>query len=199
MGVKMKPAIVLASGSPRRREILTSLGLDFRVIPGNASEDLDEGISPEVAVSELSRRKAMAVASGLSEETLIIGSDTVIANDGRILGKPQDDDDAFRMLSNLRGATHQVLTGVTVLDTASGRSETKVVSTAVTMRNYTDEEISAYVATGEPRDKAGSYAIQGLGKSMVQEIAGSFDNVVGMPSSALLELLGMFGVSSNRK
>ena len=190
----MEHTIVLASASPQRREILGSLGIAFHVMPSHVDESLSPEMTPEQAVTELSKRKARAVAATLAERRLVIGADTVVAYAGRILGKPQDSADAFRTLAELRGSVHRVLTGVTVMDSGTKREETTVVATKVTMRAYSDEDVMAYVATGEPFDKAGSYAIQGRGASLVKEVEGPMDNVVGLPGSAVAGLLQRFGV-----
>jgi septum formation protein len=185
--------IILASSSPRRREILERLGLRFEIKPSDVDETLDDYVAPSVAVSILSQRKAKAVAQ-LVGTGLVVGSDTLIAYAGRKLGKPKDDEDAIATLRSLRGTTHQVMTGVTIIDAASGKSDTRIVITDVKMRDYSDNEISSYVATGESKDKAGSYAIQGLGARLIEEINGPLDNVVGLPSLVLIEMLVQFGV-----
>jgi septum formation protein len=192
--VRVKAPIILASASPRRQQILRDLGLRFEIRPSDVDETIEPGTPPEIAVAGLARRKAEAVAGRLSAG-LVIGADTIIAHDGRILGKPTDGPHAERMLRDLRAATHQVLTAVTVLDSGTHRCETDISATSVTMRPYSDTEIAAYVATGEPLDKAGSYAIQGAGGALVHSYDGPYDNVVGLPVDTLKRLLAHFGIA----
>ncbi|MBO4835165.1 MAG: septum formation inhibitor Maf [Lachnospiraceae bacterium] len=186
--------IILASASPRRRELLTMVGMSFDVIVS----DCDENISydgPEDIVRKLSRRKAENVADKLKEEAgshLVVGSDTIVYFNGEILGKPKDEKDAFRMLKELSGCTHVVYTGVTVIDTGSGRTETFCEATKVEFYPVTDEEIKAYIDTGDPLDKAGSYGVQGLGAFLVKRIEGDYFTVVGLPIAHLLQLLRTF-------
>lgn len=183
--------IVLASASPRRHEILARAGLEFTVITSGVDEMVASFDDPCDYSLQLARRKAQAVARS-ERDALVIGSDTVVEIDGQILGKPRDERDAARMLRALRGRTHRVTTGVVVIDAASGRSSGRATTTAVTMRDFSDAELAAYVASGEPFDKAGSYAIQGAGGSLVEGIDGPFDNIVGLPSSVVLDLLREF-------
>ena len=185
--------LILASTSPRRRDILQSIGLQFETTPSGVDETVDDSVTPEDTVKLLSERKARSVAD-LYDSGLIIGSDTLVVSAGKKLGKPDSDQKAIATLRALRGMTHQVMTGLTLIEASSGRILTEVVVTNVTMRNYSEEEISSYVATGEPHDKAGSYAIQGLGAKLVASIDGPLDNVVGLPSAALIEMLGEFGL-----
>ena len=191
------PTLILASASPRRRELLGTLGLPFEIITSGVPEDLPPDISPEKAVRWLARLKAEVVAETLPSG-IVIGSDTDVVLDGLILGKPVDAADACRMLRLLRGKSHQVISGIAVFDAAARRSgATSHVTTVVTMRDYSDAEIEAYVATGEPMDKAGSYAIQGLGGALVQSIEGCYNNVVGLPLCEVTALLEGFGVRLN--
>ena len=186
--------IILASASPRRRELLTMVRLPFDVIVS----DCDENISydgPEDMVRKLSLRKAENVAEKLREDTkthLVIGSDTIVYFQNVILGKPKDEEDAFRMLKELSGHTHVVYTGVTVIDTATGRTESFCEATKVEFYPVTDEEIQAYIGTGDPMDKAGSYGVQGLGAFLVKRIEGDYFTVVGLPVAHLLQLLRTF-------
>lgn len=178
----MRPSIVLASASPRRRQLLQQIGLEFQVVPSRACEDLLPGETPEEHVIRLSRDKAAEVAS--RKELFgrwVIGSDTIVLIGDQILGKPKDDQDAARMLRQLSGREHQVLSGFAVIDRQSGRQLAEAVSTRVRFRDLTEVEIARYIASGEPADKAGSYAIQGLGVCFVAGIEGSYSNVVGLP------------------
>ena len=186
--------IILASASPRRRELLTMVRLPFDVIVSDCDENISyEG--PEDMVTKLSLRKAENVAEKLREDTkahLVIGSDTIVYFQNEILGKPKDEEDAFRMLKELSGHTHVVYTGVTVIDTATGRTESFCEATKVEFYPVTDEEIQAYINTGDPMDKAGSYGVQGLGAFLVKRIEGDYFTVVGLPVAHLLQLLRTF-------
>jgi|SRR6185369_14896893 len=186
-------SLILASGSPRRKELLAKLGIPFEIIIAGVSEDVEDGIEPGTMVVMLAKRKAAAVAEKLTHG-IVIGSDTTIAFEGRILGKPRDEDDAKAILKSLRGKHHQVYSGIALVNVENKRVETSTVVTNIKMRNYSDKELSDYVATGEPMDKAGAYAIQGEGGSLVEQIEGSFDNVVGLPLQELAELLKRFGL-----
>ncbi|WP_339237082.1 Maf family protein [Paenibacillus sp. FSL R5-0517] len=193
---KQRP-IILASTSPRRKELIASLHLAFDVIPSHANEDTPPEWTPEQTVQELALRKALAVYRGLEgreQEAIIVGSDTVVVLDGEILGKPVDEADAERMLSRLQGRVHRVFTGVACIDTGNGQSLVHYRQTDVTMKELSDATIRAYVKTGEPSDKAGSYAIQGIGASLVDRIEGCYFNVVGLPLSLLSDMLDGFGV-----
>lgn len=193
---KQRP-IILASTSPRRKELIASLHLAFDVIPSHANEDTPPEWTPEQTVQELALRKALAVYRGLEgreQEAIIVGSDTVVVLDGEILGKPVDEADAERMLSQLQGRVHRVFTGVACIDAGNGQSLVHYRQTDVTMKELSDATIRAYVKTGEPSDKAGSYAIQGIGASLVDRIEGCYFNVVGLPLSLLSDMLDGFGV-----
>lgn len=182
---------VLASSSPRRRELLRQVGLRFEILSPDADETLPENIAPDKAVRLLSERKAAAV-SAVAENRVIIAADTVVAKDGIIYGKPADENDAFRMLRELSGCTHEVYTGVYVIF-PDGSRECFSVRTEVTFTDMTDSEISGYIASGEPFGKAGSYAIQGLGAQFVSGIKGDYANVVGLPVQKLCEILKKHG------
>ena len=184
--------IILASGSPRRKELLTQAGLSFRVLVSDADERVDPALSPAEQVAAISRRKADAVAETVGSEPLIIAADTVVSFGGRVMGKPRDRAEAVGMLSALQGNTHEVYTGLTVRQGA--RIVTHAERTAVTFRPLSAEEIDAYVATGEPMDKAGAYGIQGLGGVFVEGIAGDYFNVMGLPLCRLAVILKSFGV-----
>ena len=189
----MDMEIVLASGSPRRRQLLEQIGLTgFRVLPSDADESLPDGIAPGEAVERLSARKGAAVAAQARPGALVIAADTVVALDGAILGKPRDQGEAREMLSALSGRTHQVYTGVSLFYQGERRTEHEV--TAVTFRPLSQEEIAAYVATGEPMDKAGAYGIQGLGALLVERLEGDYFNVMGLPLCRLGRMLAAAGV-----
>ena len=185
--------IILASNSPRRRELLGQMGLkDFQVSAPNVDETVEPGLSPAEMVEELSLRKARAAAEKAGPEDLVIAADTVVALDGKVLGKPRDWEDAFAMLSALSGREHRVYTGVTVLrgeEAATGHEETTVA-----FRALEPGEIRGYIATGEPMDKAGAYGIQGLGALLVSGIRGDYCNVVGLPVFRLGRILARCGV-----
>lgn len=183
------PELVLASASPRRRELLSGLGLRFTVRSSEIDETPRAGEAPGAYVLRLAREKAQA--TGRPGE-LVLAADTSVILAGEILGKPRDDEDAERMLRLLSGREHEVLTGVAVLD-ASGRLAAEVDRTVVRMAPLSAEEIAWYVATGEPRDKAGAYAIQGLGALFVEAITGSYSNVVGLPVPTVYRLFRELG------
>ncbi len=188
----MKPRIILASGSPRRRELLRNLGLDFTVIPSEVDEGDHFGLAPAALAEELARAKAMQVAK--RERGLVIGADTIVIIDGGVLGKPRDHDEAVWMLSLLAGRTHTVITGLAVEDTETGCSVVEHEETQVTMRPLSADQVSGYVRTGEPMDKAGAYAVQGVGSLLVERIQGDYFNVVGLPVARLGRILEGFGI-----
>lgn len=172
--------LILASKSPRRQELLNLIAEDFTVKTAEVEEKLPENISPSDAVLYLSKIKAQPIAD---DENTVIGADTVVAIDGRILGKPKDRKDAFSMLKMLSGRVHSVFTGVTIIK--SGASKSFYCETMVKFFDLTDDEINAYIATGECDDKAGAYGIQGKGSVLVEKIDGDYFNVVGLPVSKL--------------
>ncbi len=180
--------VILASKSPRRCEILTTLGVSFEIVVSQADETCFE-TDPAKLVEILSRRKAEAVLAGgdFGDDTLIIGCDTVVAIDGKILGKPKDGADAERMLHLLSGRTHEVFSGLTML--YNGKVITSHDRTEVRFVSMTDCEIRDYIASGEPNDKAGAYAIQGAGARFIAGINGCYYNVVGLPVALLTRLI----------
>ena len=191
----MSEQVILASASPRRRELLTQVGLEFQVVPSNAEERVLPNETPQEHVLRLSIDKAREVAN--RPEVVgrwFIGSDTIVLCDQQILGKPVDDQHAAQMLRMLSGREHQVLSGYAILDRKTGQQHSEAVSTKVRFRELTDEEIARYIATGEPADKAGSYAIQGLGVCFVSGIEGSYTNVVGLPLCRLTLTLKELGI-----
>jgi septum formation protein len=186
--------LVLASASPRRKELLHMLGLsDLLVLPAKGEEKTKAGLSPAEAVCVLSRQKAREVAAAAEPDALILAADTIVAVDGEILGKPADETEAFSMLSRLSGRAHEVFTGVTLL--RGDLEETAVERTEVRFRALSPAEIRAYIATGEPMDKAGAYGAQGRGSLFVEGISGDFFNVVGLPLCRLSKMLERMGVS----
>ena len=183
--------VILASASPRRRELLERFGLPFEVIPARGEERAPEGLTPAELVERLSRAKAGEVAAAAEDrEAVIIAADTVVELEGEILGKPRDEAEARAMLRRLSGRTHRVWTGVTVRRGDEHRTES--VCTAVEFRPLSEEEIRAYVSTGEPLDKAGAYGYQGLACLFVEEIRGDYFNVVGLPLCRLGRMLRAF-------
>lgn len=182
--------IILASASPRRKELMERAGYEFEVIPAEGEEQVEEG-HPAATVEALSRQKAEEVRGriGADADTIVIGADTVVSIDGEILGKPGDAAKAEEMLARLSGRTHEVYTGVTIL----GRtSKTFSVCTTVTFYEMTKDEIHAYAASGDPLDKAGAYGIQGPGGIYIKEITGDYNNVVGLPIARLYHELKEF-------
>lgn len=177
--------IILASGSPRRRELLEQIGVKFEIHKAEGEEKITSSI-PEEAVKELSLQKAKEV-SGKYDGDVIIGADTVVAVDGQILGKPADRADAVRMLRLLQGKNHQVITGVTVLLKKNGRTVNFAEVTKVYIFPMTEEQIEQYIETGEPMDKAGAYGIQGKFAVYVSGIEGDYNNVVGLPVGRLYQ------------
>jgi septum formation protein len=188
--------LVLASQSPRRRELLASVGLAAEVRPANADESVRPGETPEAYVRRVARDKAEAVAVAPGE--LVLAADTAVVLEGTILGKPSDAGDARRMLRALSGRTHVVLTAVHARSAPPGGGPlaegSEMVSTTVRFRPLADPEIDWYVATGEPLDKAGAYAVQGIGGALVLGVAGSVSNVVGLPLAETLALLTRLGL-----
>ena len=172
--------IILASQSPRRRELLKYITNDFEVKTANVDETLEKGISPDKAVEYLSKIKAEPFKNGVDT---IIGADTVVSIDGKILGKPKDKADAFAMIKELSGREHSVFTGVTVI--CKNEEKTFSVETKVKFFDLSDDEINTYIATGEPFDKAGAYGIQGVGAVLVEKIEGDYNNIVGLPLAKL--------------
>jgi len=194
-------SLILASASPRRRALLSLLGLPLRVVEADVEEKRLEGESPQVMVMRLSRAKAEAVAAG-TQKGIIIACDTIVVLpvlDGRtgeeeVVGKPADREEATSMLCRLRGREHSVYSGLTVLDMESAQLQTACDETEVHMRTYSDEEIAAYVATGDPLDKAGAYAIQSASFRPVARIQGCYASVVGLPLGCVAQALRAFSL-----
>ena len=191
----MHHAIVLASASPRRRELLQQIGLDFQVIPSRVEEQILPGETPEEHVIRLSLAKAGEVAGRKDVSgRWFIGSDTIVLLADKILGKPHTREHATCMLQQLSGKNHRVLSGFALLDLKTGEQVSEAVSTRVRFRQLTEAEIARYIATGEADDKAGAYAIQGLGVCFVAGIEGSYSNVVGLPLCRLTLAMKAFGI-----
>lgn len=185
------PRLILASSSPRRSELLTNAGFTFEVIPSRASEEHDGTEPPAELVKRLALEKAREVAGRVSDDkrAVVLGADTVVVLGGDILGKPASEDDARRMLALLSGREHEVTSGVALVQANGQRSVAETETTRVVFRKLTEEEIAAYVATGEPMDKAGAYAIQGHASRFVTRIEGSYFNVMGLPVALVDRLL----------
>ena len=213
----MTPRLILASASPRRKALLEGLGLSFEIVPSGIPEDGGEGpalrTAPALALAK-AREVAARVGAGLMAgagtaaargpgiphsafripQCLVLGADTIVECEGRCLGKPADAAEARAMLRALSGCTHQVVTGVALVDAATGRAEADAAVTDVTFRELTDAEIAAYVESGEPFGKAGAYAVQGLAALFVEGIQGSPSNVIGLPLTLVQDLLRRFGL-----
>lgn len=184
---------ILASASPRRREILANAGFSFDIIPSDADENIAGDLSDEETVKELAKRKTRYILSRYPG-SIVFGCDTVVAVDGKILGKPENDEAAFNMLKMLSGRTHRVLTGVCII------SEEKEIcfcdTTQVTFYQLSDETVRSYIATGECSDKAGAYGIQGYGSVLIKEIKGDYFSVMGLPVAKAARALGEFGINA---
>ncbi len=189
-----KVKLILASASPRRIELLKMLGCKFKIIPSKVEEKISPQPSPIQNVKRLSRLKALDVASGISEG-IVIAADTIVVFNGRILGKPKNKEDARKMLENLSGKEHRVITGLVVVDAKTKRTIQGVVITKVRFRKLNQNLIDKYIASGEPLDKAGAYGIQGKGSLLVESIKGDYFNVVGLPLNILNQLLEEFGIN----
>jgi len=188
-----EPRLVLVSTSPRRNALLREAGIPFdAVAPRDVAEDFPPGEPPRETVTRHARAKARSVAADYPGR-LLLGADTIVVLEGVVFGKPADEDEARAMLAFLQGRTHTVFTGLAVVDAAGRRELTDAEATDVTMRPLIVEEITAYVATGEPLDKAGAYAIQGRGALLVERIDGDYFNVVGLPLYRLSRMLASFG------
>lgn len=190
--------LILASSSPRRREILGRLGVPFTVEPSDADETPQPGEGPEELALRLALAKARAVAVRHADG-LVIAADTVVAREGRLLGKPRDDAEAAQMLRALRGGPHLVVTGLAVVRVSDGATRSATVPATVVMRHYSDDEIADYVASGESLDKAGAYGAQGDGGRLIERVDGPFLTVVGLPLDELLSLLWELGLDENIK
>ena len=187
--------IILASKSPRRKEILETMGVEFEIDVADVDEGVDSSLSPVEAVCEISNRKAKAVCERHEgEDVIVISADTVVVIDGKIIGKPKDDEDAFNIIKSLSARTHEVYTGFTVY--GNGKSKTDFEVTKVHFKELCDDDIRRYVATGESKDKAGAYGIQQKGNLFVEYIHGDYYNVVGFPISKIcVTIKQLFGIN----
>ncbi len=185
--------IILASKSPRRQELLEKIGLTFTVMTEEIDETMDPALPLSQEIQRVSKRKALAVAPRAGAEDLIISADTVVCIDGRRLGKPATAAEAAEMLRLLSGRSHQVVSGLCLLQ--GDRVETTAVTTELHFRTLREAEIAAYIATGEPMDKAGAYGIQGLASIFVDSLCGDYYNVMGLPLCTLAQRLPAFGIS----
>jgi septum formation protein len=185
----MNHKIILASSSPRRKELLGALGLEFEVMHPSSDETVSGDETPEAFALRVSREKASSVSRGLGNGFVVIGVDTIVVVDGEILGKPGDHEEASSMLRKLSGKEHHVYTAFSIVKPENELLHSEVVDTRVQVKALAASEIEGYIKTGEPMDKAGAYGIQGLGSFMVSGIEGSYSNVVGLPVDELLEAL----------
>jgi septum formation protein len=190
----MKQKIILASSSPRRHSLMEQIGLEFEVIPSRYEEDLKIRHRPSRTVMDLAQGKAEEVVSRV-KKGIVIGADCIVVLGMRKLGKPKDRDDARRMLKRISGRTVKVYSGIAIIDARTGKNLVDYEVTRVKMRRMSAEDIDRYVATGEPLDKAGAFAIQGLGAIFVSEIKGCYHNVMGLPVYNLAKNLKKFGVN----
>jgi len=185
--------IILASSSPRRTELLKQIGLDFEIIPANIKEEFEGNIEPGKYASEMSRQKAMAVAEKVkgkyNRDTYVLGADTIVVIDNIILGKPEDKNDAYRMLKLLENRWHEVITGLTLVNAETLKCITESEITKVKVPAFSEGFLERYLTLDEPYDKAGSYGIQGVGSLMVERIEGCYFNVMGLPLYRLSKML----------
>jgi septum formation protein len=189
------PALILASMSPRRQEMMSLIGWNFHISPADVDETPLPEETPQAYVRRLAEAKARAATHDAGQESLVIAADTTVAHRGRILGKPEDAKQAKDMLQSLRGHIHQVFTALAVYQSSTNRMETDLAATDVPMRDYSEAEIEAYIATGDPFDKAGSYAIQHPDFNPVEALSGCYANVVGLPLCHLARTLRKFGIT----
>lgn len=193
--IVMMVQLILASGSPRRKELLEQLGLSFDIILSNADESLPNFTTPEEAVKELAYRKAKDVAERV-KNALVIGADTLVVCDQKVLGKPENEDDAVQMLTHLQGRSHHVVSGIALIEVIKGemkRIHAEAKKTTVWMLPLSLDQIEWYIRTGEPLDKAGAYGIQGIGACFIDRIEGCYFNVVGMSLSLLNQMVQQMG------
>lgn len=189
----MDEKIILASGSPRRRELMQLIPVTFDVVVKAVDETLMDNLSPEENVMQLARKKALAVAETF-EASWVLGCDTIVVCDGKILGKPKDQQDAMQMLQLLSGRAHEVLTGVCMVKKENGKEEMFFDRTIVYFKELSDREVSYYIATKEPMDKAGAYGIQGYASIFISRIEGDYYNVMGLPIQLVYDYLKKEGL-----
>jgi septum formation protein len=188
--------VILASASPRRKELMTMTGIEFEVIPSTFEENLDIDVPPKELVEYLSFQKAQDVAVKY-KDAIVIAADTIVIYKNKIFGKPKDKKDAANTLSTLSGNKHIVMTGYTIFDVENHMRRTHVVSTKVQFKKLSKKQIDEYIATGEPMDKAGAYGIQGIGSVLIEKIEGDYFNVVGLPVNNLVDDLKRFGINAS--
>jgi septum formation protein len=193
-------SLVLASASPRRRDLLSRLGVPFAAVPAEIAETARPGEAPQALAERLAREKAEAVVAqlGRTPRRVVLGSDTIVVIGGEVLGKPRDPEHALTLLRKLSGRTHLVMTGIAVVESDTGRARSRVVESRVTLRKADEAELRDYVATGESLDKAGAYALQGAGRRLVAGVEGSETNVIGLPLEETLAMLRDAGVEIPR-
>jgi septum formation protein len=192
-----KPPLILASASPRRRELLQQAGIVFTVVPSNAAEDVIVGEAPAEYALRVATAKATEVAKN-HPGSWVLGADTIVVVNGEILGKPRDHADGRRMLRLLSGRRHEVMTAFVLINENGQRDAGQIVTTTVTFKLLSDAQIQEYLATGEPFDKAGAYAVQGIGSTLVEKVEGSYTNVVGLPIDEVLEALRSVGLCRHK-
>lgn len=190
----MDKKIILASQSPRRKEILSNLGLGFEVVPSTIDEDIHNKTFSFELVKNTALEKAQDVASKISEPSIIIAADTVVVFKNKILGKPANEEEAFNMLKTLSGNKHFVVSAIAIIDTSTGKTLVDFVESQVKFREISENEIKKYIETGEPMDKAGAYGIQKYGSIFVESVCGCYFNIVGISAYKLAEMLKQFGV-----
>ena len=186
--------IILASQSPRRRELLSKIGLKFEILPADIDESLKEEEFSNELIENIALEKVLEVKKNITYPAIIIGSDTVVVIDDKVLGKPENEQDAFNMLKLLSGKTHQVISAIAVVDSETEKALIDHVVSDVAFREISDSEIKNYIKTGEPMDKAGAYAIQGYASIFVRSICGCYNNIVGISTFKLAEMLKEFDI-----
>ena len=192
------PQLILASASPRRQQLLQEAGVAFTVVHSNADETLQLGESPEAYALRVAQEKALTVAQRYPAGW-ILGADTIVEIDGQVLGKPKNIEDGFRMLRLLAGRRHQVKTAFVIIDDRGRIHTRQIVTSTVTFKPLSDSQIRDYLATGEPFDKAGAYAVQGRGSAFIEQLEGSYTNVVGLPVEEVMTVLHAVGVATRSK
>jgi septum formation protein len=193
----IKQQIILASASPRRKQLLASVGLKFKIIPAHFNEDYLRGETPTKHVRRLAQSKAKIISEN-NPDAWVLGADTIVVIDGHILGKPENKAQAKKMLQKLSGRTHKVYTAFTITRAASSITKTRVIQSAVSFKNISPDEIKWYISSKEPYDKAGGYAAQEKGASFIKSVRGSYTNVIGLPLCEVLEEFKTLGVISFR-
>ena len=185
--ISNKNPLILASESPRRKELLTQIKIPFTALPSHIDENGEKGTPDEICI-RLAEKKAISLYNS-SKNNWVLGADTIVVKNGNIMGKPIDNREAAYMLKSLSNGDHEVITGFTIVDPSGYVAESHSVSTTVSFKSLTDKEVDAYIKTGEPFGKAGAYAIQGIGAFMIKNISGSYSNVVGLPLYAVIDSL----------